>query len=97
VRNEETRVRAELRDAWEAYQRHLERVELARESVDLAEENVDIGMTQLRAGTISQVDLRQVQLNLQNARTRLINAKYQAKVAELQLRQLAGRLYDQLL
>lgn len=97
VRSEKTRIRAELRDAFEAYERHLERVELARKTVELAEENVDVGLTELRAGTISQVELRQVQLNLLQAKQRLINAKYRAKVAALNLRQLAGRLYDQLL
>jgi outer membrane protein TolC len=97
VRSEETRIRAEIRDAYEAYERHLDRIELARKSVDLAEENAEIGLTELRAGRITQVELRQVQLNLLDARTRLINARYDAKVAELRLRRLAGRLYDQLL
>lgn len=97
VLSEKTRIRAEIRDAYEAYERHLERIELARESVDLAEDNAEIGLTELRAGRITQVELRQVQLNLLDARTRLINARYDAKVAELRLRRLAGRLYDQLL
>ncbi len=97
VLSEKTRIRAELRDAFEAYERHLERIELARKSVDLAEDNAEIGLTELRAGRITQVELRQVQLNLLDARTRLINARYDAKVAELRLRRLAGRLYDQLL
>lgn len=97
VRREETRIRRDLRDAHESFRRHLERIEYANESIELAEENVDIALTELRAGTITQVELRQVQLNLQDARTRLIDAKYNAKWAELRLRRLTGELYDEYL
>lgn len=95
VRRQETRIRRDLRDAHESFRRHLERIEYANESIELAEENVDIALTELRAGTITQVELRQVQLNLQDARTRLIDAKYNAKWAELRLRRLTGELYDE--
>jgi outer membrane protein TolC len=96
VRRQKTRIRAEVRNAWEAYSRHIERIALADESVDLADENVSVALTELEAGAITQVELRQIQLNLLDARTRLINAKFAAKEAEVRLRRLAGRLYDQL-
>lgn len=94
VEREKTRIRAAVRNSHEAYRRHLERVELAENSVGLARDNVEVAMTQLEAGTITQVELRQVQLNLLDAQTRLINAKYEAKQAELELLRLTGQLYD---
>lgn len=81
--------------AWESYERHRERIELAKESVGLAEDNVEVALTQYEAGTIDQVQLRQVQVNLQEARTRLVEARYAARQAELELRDLAGQLYEQ--
>jgi len=93
VRREKVRIRKAVRDAHTRYRRHRERIEFARESVELAEENVEIALTELEAGTINQVELRQVQLNLQDARVRLIDAKFNAKRAELRLRRLTGELY----
>jgi outer membrane protein TolC len=94
VAREKTRIRADVRRAYEAYDRHMERVELARESVELARQNVEVALTELRAGTITQIDYRQVQLDLRDAQIRLIEAKFQAKQAEVQLERLAGALYD---
>lgn len=94
VAREKTRIRADVRRAFEAYRRHTERVELARESVDLARQNVEVALSELRAGTITQIDYRQVQLDLRDAQIRLIEAKFQAKQAEIQLERLEGELYD---
>ena len=94
VAREKTRIRADVRQSYEAYDRHMERVKLARESVDLARQNVEVALTELRAGTITQIDYRQVQLDLRDAQIRLIDAKFQAKQAEIQLERLAGELYD---
>jgi outer membrane protein TolC len=95
VRREETRVRKAVRDAHSEYRRHVERIDYAEKSVELARNNVDVALAELEAGTATQVELRQVQLNLQDARTRLIDAKYKAKRAELRLRRLMGELYDE--
>ena len=97
IREERTRVRTEIESAWTAYERHRERMKLARESIDVSRENVQIALTQFEAGTITQLELRQVQVNLLDARTRLIEARFAAKRAELELKQLAGQLYDELL
>ncbi len=56
---------------------------------------MEVALTQYEAGTIDQVQLRQVQVNLQEARTRLVEARYAARQAELELRDLAGQLYEQ--
>ena len=40
------------------------------------------------------IEYRQAQLNLLNAQTAILRAKYKTKVVELQLLQLTGRLMD---
>ena len=59
---------------------------------DIARENVRVALAQLRLGFITPVDLRQIQLTLVDVRTRRVEAVYQARLAEAELRLLAGDL-----
>jgi outer membrane protein TolC len=67
-------------------------VELETLNERVARENVRVGLAQLRLGFITPVDLRQVQLTLVDVRTRRVEAVYQARLAEAELRLLAGVL-----
>ena len=58
----------------------------------VARENVRVALAQLRLGFITPVDLRQIQLTLVDVRTRRVEAAYQARLAEAELRLLAGVL-----
>ncbi|MDT0631160.1 TolC family protein [Rubrivirga sp. S365] len=58
----------------------------------VARENVRVALAQLRLGFITPVDLRQIQLTLVDVRTRRVEAVYQARRAEAELRLLAGVL-----
>ena len=58
----------------------------------VARENVRVALAQLRLGFITPVDLRQIQLTLVDVRTRRVEAVYQARLAEAELRLLAGEL-----
>ncbi len=67
-------------------------VELETLNEEVARENVRVALAQLRLGFITPVDLRQVQLTLVDVRTRRVEAIYQARLAEAELRLLAGDL-----
>lgn len=67
-------------------------VELETLNEEVARENVRVGLAQLRLGFITPVDLRQIQLTLVDVRTRRVEAVYQARLAEAELRLLAGEL-----
>ncbi len=58
----------------------------------IARDNVRVALAQLRLGLISAVDLRQIQLTLVDVRVRRVEAVYQARLAEAELRLLAGEL-----
>jgi len=52
----------------------------------------DIALESYRLGAITAVELRDVQLGHIAAEQRLITVRYEAKMAELQLKRLAGLL-----
>ncbi len=67
-------------------------VELETLNETIARENVRVALAQLRLGFITPVDLRQIQLTLVDVRVRRVEAVYQARLAEAELRLLAGDL-----
>ena len=66
--------------------------DLERLNESIARENVRVALAQLRLGFITPVDLRQIQLTLVDVRVRRVEAVYQARLAEAELRLLAGAL-----
>ena len=67
-------------------------VELETLNEDIARQNVRVALAQLRLGFITPVDLRQVQLALVDVRRRRVEAVFQARRAEAELRLLGGDL-----
>ncbi|GBD02369.1 hypothetical protein HRbin18_02110 [bacterium HR18] len=65
-------------------------VQLEQENLEAARLNVEVALEQFRLGTITSVELREVQQALLQAEERLVSARYEAKAAEIRLRQLAG-------
>lgn len=62
------------------------------ENIGLAKENVSIALETFKRGATTYVELRTAQQSLADAYTRLINARYLAKVAEIELLRLNGSL-----
>jgi len=62
------------------------------ENIELARENVSIALETFKRGATTFVELRTAQQSLAEAYTRLINARYLAKIAEIELLRLNGSL-----
>ncbi len=58
----------------------------------LAARNLEITLDKFRLGSISTVEFRTAQVNYINAVTRLNTARYEAKLAEIFLREISGTL-----
>lgn len=86
------RVSAALQMAFQTYQTNLNLVKLEKENQEIAKQNLDISVEKLRLGSISNVEFREAQLNYLNAFTRFTDAQFQAKQAEISLKQIAGIL-----
>lgn len=85
-------VQAQLASAYQTYRTNLDLVKLEENNLRIAGQNLDITLTRYRLGTIAQVEIRDAQLNYLNATVRLNNARYQAKLAEVSLKEISGNL-----
>jgi outer membrane protein TolC len=85
-------VNTNLVNAYFNFQNALQLVELEKTTLKLIEENNLIATERFRKLAITSLELRQVQLDYINGQTRYINALFQAKLAETEMKLLAGSL-----
>lgn len=85
-------INSQLMTAYQTYFTNLELVKLEEENEEIAKQNLDITMEKYRIGTITTLEVRTAQLNYVNAVVRNNAAKYQAKISEVALRELAGNI-----
>ena len=83
---------SQLGRAYQTYLTNLRLIELESGNREIARENLDITMEKFRIGTIPTIEFRTAQLNYINAVVRHSNARFQAKLSELELKELAGDL-----
>ena len=83
---------SQLGRAYQTYLTNLRLIELESGNREIARENLEITMEKFRIGTIPTIEFRTAQLNYINAVVRHSNARFQAKLSELELKELAGDL-----
>ncbi|HQV51663.1 MAG: TolC family protein [Flavobacteriales bacterium] len=81
-----------LLNAWTDHTTANQRVALEQSNLSGARTQTDVALESYRLGAITAVELREVQQGLITAEQRLLAAQYEAKLAELQLKWLAGEL-----
>ncbi|MDX2286291.1 MAG: TolC family protein [Bacteroidia bacterium] len=77
---------------YEAYRAALELIAIEAASLEIARSNAAITAGKYRLGAANELEVRQAQVNLVAAENRLLSARYTAKLAETDLRFLAGQL-----
>lgn len=85
-------IKTQLNTAFQTYLTNLSLIDLETSNAEIAKENLNITLAKFKIGTIPTIEFRTAQLNYINASLRLSNAKYQAKLSEVTLKQLAGSL-----
>ncbi len=86
-----------IRDVQNAKENYLNRLRifsLQEQNVVTNQNNFERSKEQFQLGSITSIEYRQAQINLLNAQTNKNLAKYDAKLAELQLLQLTGQLLN---
>jgi outer membrane protein len=78
--------------AYQDYEWQKKALVLEEENILLARENVDIVFQVYKLNSTTLIQLKEAQKSLQDAYTRLINARYNTKVAETELMRLKGEL-----
>ena len=80
----------QLKNAYINYNNALKAIELERNNLVLAKENILIATERYKRLNITSVELRQIQISYNDARNRLYNDLYQAKMAEATVGLLSG-------
>ncbi len=80
----------QLNNAYINYNNALKAIELERNNLVLAKENIMIATERYKRLNITSVELRQIQISYNDARNRLYNDLYQAKIAEATVALLSG-------
>ncbi|HOP00063.1 MAG TPA: TolC family protein [Bacteroidales bacterium] len=87
-------VRADLITIYSAYSNFLRLIELEKQNLQTATENLSIAMERYKLGSLSGIDLREVQKSLLDARESLLSVEYQTKLAEISLNLISGHIMN---
>ena len=82
-------------DLYKAYNRYtgaIQEVLLERTTVQDTRQNLKIAIELYKAGSINEIDFREIQRTALDAENRLLTAEYLAKIAELEMKQISGQL-----
>jgi len=83
-----------LKNTWENYQNQLFIIKAQEKNVLTTKNNFDRSEERYKLGQITSIEFRQAQINLINSKTAYNNAKFDAKLIELQLLQLSGDILN---
>jgi len=90
----ELEVNRDLENALAIYENRLNIFKIQEQNVLTNQNNFERSTEQFQLGRITSIEFRQAQINLLNAQTNKNLAKYDAKLAEIQLLQLTGQLLN---
>ena len=89
-----TQIQSNVSRAYLNLANSLATISIEQESVGLARQNVTTALERFELGTITSIELREVQETLTQAQSLLLFAQYEAKQAEVELLQLTGSLLE---
>ncbi|MGM8363119.1 TolC family protein [Flavobacterium sp. ARAG 55.4] len=92
IEQQNLNIETQLATAFQTYLTNLELIELEQTNQAIAKKNLDITLDKFHIGTITTLEFRTAQLNYVNATVRYSNAQFQAKLSEIALKELAGKL-----
>ncbi len=87
-------VERDLANAWDAYQNARYVLAVQEKNLQTNQNNFNRSNERYKLGQVTSIEFRQAQLNLLNAELAKSQAKYTAKLAELQLLQVSGQLLN---
>ncbi|MBU3010958.1 TolC family protein [Polaribacter vadi] len=83
-----------LKNTWENYNNQLFIIGAQEKNVATTQNNFERTEERYKLGQVTSIEFRQAQINLINAKTALNNAKFDAKLIELELLQLSGDILN---
>ena len=92
IEQQNLNIQTQLATAFQTYLTNLELIELEKTNQAIAKQNLAITLDKFHIGTITTLEFRTAQLNFVNATVRYSDAQFQAKLSEIALKELAGKL-----
>jgi outer membrane protein TolC len=83
-----------LKNTWENYRNQLFILKAQEKNVQTTQNNFDRTQENYKLGQVTSIAFRQAQINLVNSKTAANNAKFDAKLIELQLLQVSGDILN---
>ncbi len=90
--NQVLQVDISVKNAFREYELQKQNLKLEDDNILLAKENVMIALARFKQGVSTYLELREAQISLNDAYNRLIAARYNSKVAEIELMRLKGEI-----
>lgn len=84
----------DFNNAWDDFQNKLNIYKLQEQNIITSQNNFDRTEEKFKLGQVNSIEFRQAQLNLLSAELSRNQAKYFAKIAELQMLQICGELLN---
>jgi len=84
----------DLQNAEQSYHNTQQVYSIQQNQVETASYNFERSQAQYAIGAITAIEFRQAQVNLRNAQNQAAVAKYQAKLAEIELIRISGQLLN---
>jgi outer membrane protein len=81
---------SDIRKTYGNYQNSLRLNQLEELNLEVAKENYDIALERFKVGNSTPIELREAQINLIQAEIRKLLSQYNIKLAEIELKRLAG-------
>ena len=90
--SQEATIHSSINIAFKEYIMQQQALALEEDNIILAKENLLISLERFRLGVSTYLELRETQKSLEDAYTRLLDARYNTKLAEIDLMRLNGNL-----
>jgi outer membrane protein TolC len=85
-------IESDIIKTFTSYQNNINLIALEKQNLDVAKENEEIALERYRLGNTTSLELREAQINLVQAQSRLLNAQYRTKISEIELLRLSGNI-----
>ena len=87
-------IKADLITIYRGYSNNLRLIRLEEQNLQTAAENLEIALERYKLGSLSGIDLREVQKSYLDAKERLLVIQAQAKLAEVSLQLISGKIME---
>lgn len=92
IEQQKQSITSQLASLFQIYLTNVELAKLEENNEAIAKKNLEITLEKFRIGTISTTEFRSAQQNYVNAIARNSSAKFQAKISEVMLNEIAGNI-----